>query len=460
MSNSTFYQNHQGQRSQRFYTLSAAFLLTCFVFVSACASQPLQSEASNAVAPPAFIAKDTGVCPKEVMGGVNPYCYTPRHLRAAYGIESLTARGLTGKGQTVIVTVSFGSPTIQQDVDIFSRQYGLPPAHLSIVSPLGTIPFDAHNNDMSGWAIETTLDVETIHAIAPEANIVLLTSPVSETEGTVGLPEFLKMEQYAVSHHLGNVISHSWVASEATFQHPKDDRFLQQMSDFYQDATLHQGITIVNGSGDHGAAEAIDMTGKKQSTEPTVNFPVDLPWITAIGGTTLKKTGQAYTESTWSGSGGGISKTEAEPDFQKSLPAALQAQFNGHRGLPDVAAVADSRTEMAIYVHGFWVPIGGTSASTPLWAGIVAIGNQMAGHPLGFLNPALYKIGQSSTYAADFHDITTGDNTYIDPQTKKSVQGYKAVAGWDAATGWGTPQADHLLPDLIHILADQKSAKS
>src|SRR5712692_10170482 len=99
-------------------------------------------------------------------------------------------------------------------MDVFDRQFALPPITVKVVAPLGTVPFNPKNNDMVGWALETELDVQIIHAIAPDAGIVVMTSPVDETEGTIGLPQFLKLEQYAVSHHLGQVFSQSYVASE------------------------------------------------------------------------------------------------------------------------------------------------------------------------------------------------------------------------------------------------------
>ena len=91
--------------------------------------------------------------------------------------------------------------------------------------------------------------------------------------------------------------------------------------------------------------------------------------------------------------------------------------------------------------------IGGTSASAPLWGGLMAIANQMAGHPLGFINPALYKLATSSHYAQDFRDITAGDNSVNERGV--NVMGYQAVPGWDPITGWGSPIAEKLLPDLI-----------
>ena len=105
------------------------------------------------------------VCPAPLDG--NPDCYTPRAFRLAYGVEALTEQGFTGKGQTVIDIVSYGSPTLQQDMDVFDKQFGLPPITIQVISPLGTVPYDPNKKDMSGWAGETELDVQIIHAIAP-----------------------------------------------------------------------------------------------------------------------------------------------------------------------------------------------------------------------------------------------------------------------------------------------------
>src|SRR5579859_995016 len=132
------------------------------------------------------------LCPEQLSN--YPDCQTPRSMRMAYGVESLMQHGYTGKGETVVDIVSFGSPTLQQDMDVFDRQFYLPPVKLQVLAPIGSKPFDPTNHDMAGWAGETELDVQVIHAIAPDASIVVLTSPVSETEGTIGLPEFLQLE--------------------------------------------------------------------------------------------------------------------------------------------------------------------------------------------------------------------------------------------------------------------------
>jgi subtilase family serine protease len=380
-------------------------------------------------------------------------CYTPHALRVAYDLERLTQQGFTGKGQTVVDIVSYGSPTLQQDMDVFSKQFGLPSITLQVLSPLGTVPFDPKNRDMLGWAYETELDVQIIHAIAPDAGIVVMTSPVDETEGTIGLPEFLKLEQYAVAHHLGQVFSQSYVASEPSLSDSAGKQLAASYTDFYKQITTQQGWTIVSGSGDNGATDWADVAMTHFSPTPIVNFPADVPWVTAVGGTSLFRTAQGYDEHVWSSnggaSGGGVSQFFAEPDFQSGMPQTVQKLLAGHRGLPDIAANADPYTGMAFYVNGQWNQVGGTSASTPLWAGIIAVADQMAGHPLGFINPGIYKLGLSQHAQNDFRDITIGNNSI---HGKVQVQGFPATTGWDAVTGWGTPLASQFIPDLIAAL--------
>jgi subtilase family serine protease len=367
-------------------------------------------------------------------------------MRVAYGMESLIGRGLTGKGETVVDIVSFGSPTLQHDMDVFDQQFHLPPIKLQILSPLGTVKFNPANNDMSSWQIETTLDVEIIHAMAPGAAIVVLTSPVAETEGTIGLPQFLQLEQYAVDHHLGQIFSQSYVASEITLDTSEGRQLVQKYTDFYRRISTQQGWTVLTGSGDHGATDYSDLAATTFSPTPTVNFPADVPWVTAVGGTTLSTAARRVSETAWNGSGGGFSKFFRRPDYQQGLFQSQPKALQGQRGLPDIAANADPLSAMAVYIAGQWQQVGGTSAATPAWAGIIAVADQMAGRPLGFLNPALYKVATSG-HAVDFRDITSGDNSFR--AGKVNVQGYTARAGWDPVTGWGAPIAEKFLPDLI-----------
>lgn len=399
------------------------------------------------------------ICPSQENNYFYAKCYTPYTLRVAYGIETLIEQGFTGKGQTVVDVVAFGSPTLQRDIDVFDQWFGLPAVKIQVISPLGTVPFDPHDKNMVGWASETELDVQMIHAIAPDAGIVVMTGPGNDSSA------FLELEQYAVSHHLGQIFSQSFGISEAELANNGGAQFAQDYADFYNQITVQQGWTIVSASGDSGATDYVDPDMKILSPTPTVDFPADIPWVTAVGGTTLlEDIPNVYNERAWRLSGGGVSKIFLEPDFQQGLSSSIQKQLAGQRGLPDVAADADPLTGMAFYWNGQWGLTGGTSASTPLWAGLIAIANQMAGHPLGFINPGLYKLealqnarshfpnepGIGSSTQKDFRDITEGDNSF-DLKTVH-VKGFQAVTGWDAITGWGAPQASQFIPDLIAVL--------
>jgi len=377
-----------------------------------------------------------------------PGCYSPHQFQVAYGVESLLRKGYTGKGQTVIDLVSFGSPTLKEDMDVYDKTFGLPPVDLEVISPLNVPEYDPRH-DKGGWAGETTLDVQIIHSIAPDAKIIVLVSPVAETEGTIGLPEFRQLEQYAIDHKLGNIVSQSWGASELTLQDAAGQQELQKWNDLLKKATTEQGMTYFSSSGDEGATDYADINATKIANVPTTSFAADSPWITSVGGTSIINSASGYVERAWRGSGGGFSRFWQEPDYQKTLSTAAQDQLKNRRGVPDVSAAADPYTGLAMYQSGSWGVAGGTSAAAPLWAGLMAIANQMAGHPLGFINPALYKLGNSNTYAQDFHDVVVGNNNY------GQVQGYPAIKGWDPVTGLGSPNAEKLIPDLISAINSQ-----
>jgi subtilase family serine protease len=442
------------------------FPLIFFLLVSLCAcanggqGSSATSSSTPAVATPTPLPASalTDVCPPPL--NKISTCLTPHALRVAYGIEPLYEKGFAGKGQTVIDIVSFGSPTLQQDLAKYDATFGLPPINLQIISPLKNVARYDPRDDAPGWASETTLDVEIIHALAPDARVVVLTSPVAETEGTIGLPQFRQLIQYAISNHLGNIFSQSWGASELTLEDKQGQQELQQWNTLFQQATTTEHMTFFSSSGDNGATDYADIAGKTLATTRTTSFAPDSPWVTAVGGTSLVRDGSSYTETAWTfnglsdgASGGGFSRFYAEPSYQKTLPASLQGEFQNRRGVPDVAADADPSTGLITYETGIgaggtmdgWSLAGGTSAAAPTWSAIMAIANQMAGHPLGFINPTLYKLAESSAYNRDFHDITVGNNNY--PPTH--VQGYAAAKGWDPVTGLGSPNAEKLIPDLI-----------
>lgn len=385
------------------------------------------------------------ICPPTL--AVAPSCQTPQSMRTAYGLLPLIQKGDTGQGQTIVDIVSFGSPTLQHDLDAFDQQFGLPPITVQQFSPLNE-PVNDPRNDRPGWGDETTLDVEIMHALAPGAKIIVLTSPVAETEGTMGLPEFRQLIQYTIDHKLGNIVSLSWGASEATLKDAAGQAEIQKWNALLQQATTQDGITFLASSGDNGATDYADVQERALATTPTSSFPNDSPWVVSVGGTSLHRLATAFTESAWNSSGGGLSKFYQEPTYQQTLPASVQSLLQNRRGVPDVAGNADPSTGLAMYEKGSWSTAGGTSASAPMWAALVAIADQMAGHALGFINPALYKVGVSTRYQQDFHDITVGNNNVTLAQGTQ-VEGYNAVPGWDAITGLGSPNAVNLLPDLI-----------
>jgi len=382
-------------------------------------------------------------------------------MRRAYGLTDLVNDGFTGKGQSIVIIDSFGSPSIADDLQVFDAGYGLPdPPLFKVLSPLGTVPFDPNNSDMVNWAFETTLDVEWAHAIAPGANIVLLTSPVSETEGVQGMPQFLFLEKYALDHHLGKIISQSWGATENTLFTAAGREVFEDFNAFYRRAASEH-VTVFASCGDSGSANL-----KQNLTTfypfPTVIFPASSPWVTAVGGTSLfaSTNGKYQSETVWNegaadAGGGGISQVFKEPDYQQNnLPASDQALLGGRRGIPDISYNGDPATSILVYLsflHGAvgYFRIGGTSEGSPQWAGIIAIANQRADHPLGFLNKALYELGNSNDAAESFHDITVGNNAQ--PGIPPGIPGYHATRGWDAASGWGTPRAGELIQQLIQL---------
>ena len=381
-------------------------------------------------------------------------CYSPQEMQTGYGLSGLIANGIDGAGQTIVIVDSYGIPTIEADLKQFDSDYGLAdPPSFQVLSPLGTVPFDPTSSDMQGWAFETTLDVEWAHSMAPGASIVLLTSPVSETEGMTGMPQFLSLETYALDHKLGSVISQSWGATENTLFDAAGKQVLESFEALYTRAR-QEHVTVFASAGDNGTANQED-DGVTFYTFPTVIYPASSPNVTAVGGTslTLDPTGKYQSEVVWNdvdgAGGGGVSQFFPQPSFQAFLPGSDQRIVNGHRAIPDVAYNADPATTILVYLSfpgatpGYY-GVGGTSEGSPQWAGIAADFNQLAGRPLGYLNTKLYLLGSLGALKPFFHDITVGNNAY------NGLTGYTATTGWDPASGWGTPA----LGDLGQLLAD------
>lgn len=360
-------------------------------------------------------------------------CYGPDQVRAAYGIQPVLDRGITGRGRTIVIVDGFQSPTIRQDLALFDHVWNLPDPVLTITAPDGLTPFDPTNRTQFGWAGEISADVEWAHAIAPGAAIALVLGKTGDDA------DMISATRYAVEHNLGDVISLSFGEAEMC----EDPKLVAAQHEIFRDAT-EKGITILAASGDAGAAQpTCDGTGLVKSAAT----PASDPYVTGVGGTRLiadATTGVYASESGWNdqfgASGGGFSTLYRRPGFQAPFNAN-----NSSRGVPDVAVTADRfggvMVAWGLSPRGFALFFG-TSAGTPQWAGIVALADQMHGHRLGSINKSLYHVGKSKSYSRAFHDITTGTNSF------GPVQGFTAKPGWDAVTGLGTPNVANLLPLL------------
>ena len=150
--------------------------------------------------------------------------------------------------------MSLWKPDARSRLKQFGADFDLPdPPSLTVLAPLGTVPFDPTNPEMITWAFETTLDVEWAHAMAPGAKIVVLTSPVGETQGVQGLPELLALETYALDHHLGTIISQSWATAENTLFTPQGQAVIAGFSRLYERAR-DERVTVLSSAGDTGSA--------------------------------------------------------------------------------------------------------------------------------------------------------------------------------------------------------------
>ena len=192
-------------------------------------------------------------------------CYEPPQIQRAYDLGPLYAQGVTGQGTTIVIVDSFGSPTIEADLAKFDQTFGLQaPPSFRIIRPDGAVPaYDPGNSMMLSWAGETTLDVEYAHTVAPGASILLVETPIAETEGMTGFPQIVQAENYVIDHHLGDVISQSFSATEQTFSSPAT---VQALRSAYTSAYFNH-VTVLSASGDTGAANE-EVNGQTYYTVP------------------------------------------------------------------------------------------------------------------------------------------------------------------------------------------------
>lgn len=387
-------------------------------------------------------------------------CYGPEQIRRVYGVSSLLAKKITGKGSSITIIDAYGSSTIRKDLKTFDTTWGLSDSQLNILTPFGV-----HGSD-SIWTAETSLDVEWAHVMAPDARVNLV---VAKSSSDVDLYNALT---YAVNHNLGDIISLSFGENE----HCADPKLRRAEHRVFSQATK-KGMTILAATGDLGA---VQPTCDNASYQRAISFPADDPLVTAVGGTDLvadAATGQYMKETAWNesstynkASGGGFSTIYRAPGYQSARtsspanadasaiyqfpddPSSIESNHARGRGVPDISLNASVNGGVVVYQsnpatgHVSLNIMGGTSVGTPELAGILADGVQMAHHRLGAINPALYKLGSSNTYRLVMHDVISGNNTLA----SSGLSGYTASHGWDPTTGWGSPShAEEFLQALI-----------
>ncbi len=409
-----------------------------------------------------------------------PCGYTPPQLRSSYGFDSVVNGGIDGTGVTVAIIDAFSSPSILADAQEYAKRND--PAHPMTSKQFKQINFKPTKGliglcDASGWFGEETLDVEAVHAMAPGANILY----VGASDCGEGLDVALNT---VIAGHLAQIVSNSYgdIGEKVP---PAEVAVFQNMA---VQATI-EGIGLYFSSGDDG-----DETDNLK--QPSPDFSASSPWVTAVGGTSLGigadgrrvlETGWETAKSTlnkkataWKppapgaflyGSGGGTSRLFPEPFYQGPVvPTALAVQnqtvVTRGRVVPDVAMVGDPNTgmlegETQSFPEGVKYDeyrIGGTSLSSPLFAGVMALADQMAGVAHGFVNPLLYSKAGTNAFNDVTHvkaaDVRVDYNNGIDAGngTTESIRGFDdrnltihTARGYDNVTGLGTPNGKTFL---------------
>jgi subtilase family serine protease len=418
--------------------------------------------------------------------------YTPRQIRGAYHVAQ---SGMTGKGQTVAIVDAYASPTMLSDANQYAKATGDPQfapgqynqdlaSDFTLTSP--------DECDAAGWYGEESLDVESVHGMAPGAHVTYVGAASCDDS------DLLDALALIVDNHLASIVSDSW-------GEPTDDASQIPVYNEIFMAGAVEGIGFFFSAGDSGYESPDEDPG---SDMIQTDFPDSSPWVTSVGGTSLAigsrnnyewetswgtlidplaANGQSWSSTPpgqypdgYDGSGGGgVSYDFAQPSYQKGVvPNSLATALpNGStsptpmRVTPDVAALADPSTGILVgqttlqpngTTYAFSLSrIGGTSVASPVFAGIEADAQQAAGHALGFANPAIYQRYRTSA----FHDVTDHPfgpqvqlyevrNNYTDPDTKtgplltylralgingEGAAALHAVPGYDDATGVGSP---------------------
>ena len=355
-------------------------------------------------------------------------CQTPETIRAAYDIPATIGGVPAGTGQTVVIVDAFGSPTVASDLATFSQTFGLPAPHLTVYYPGGKPTWNGRGTQ-TGWAEETSLDVQWAHAVAPGANIALV---IAANDHGASIDNAVR---YAVDNRLGNVLSMSYGEADYLIAspHANNGQTTQAQKSFAKAAAA--GMSLFASSGDDGSDNGAGY--------PNFGFPASDPNVTAVGGTNV-----------WAGSGLNAPHDTVWGDYA-DCPLTCAFGVVGETGgapslfLPkggsDVAYNASVYTGVLTYLgflggdaNGFYY-FGGTSAGSPQWAALTADAIQAVGHTVG--NVSHYAQGWAAS--GILFDVTQGSNA-----TLTYTGGYSATAGWDRPTGWGTPDVGRIIAAL------------
>jgi kumamolisin len=393
------------------------------------------------------------------LGGLAPndikYAYNLSSITPLYGTSAAAPAGaLTGAGQNIGLFELDGY--VASDVPAYTSYFSLPTVLTGAAAPVTNIllgGFSGAPLSVDGQT-EVTLDIDMILALAPSPTGLYVYEADQNVDSAAPLTLFTRMANdlnpNGSKKPLLQVISVSWGITEDV----ETPDIIQGENTLFQQMAA-QGQSIFCAAGDQGAYDSYGVTAIGL-TSPSVDNPASQPYATGVGGTTLSfvKSGTTAAgavtpgtyvgETVWSagtstgpeGGGGGVSDIWVKPSYQLGFGVSAIK-----REVPDVTLNADPNTGYAIFVNGTAEVIGGTSAAAPLWAGYTALINQQRTTnglgPVGFMNPVLYPIAAGSSYAADFHDITTGSNLF-----------YQAMTGYDDASGLGSFQGAPLLAAL------------
>jgi kumamolisin len=328
--------------------------------------------------------------------------------------------------------IELGGGYNDSDLTTYFQQLGIAKPQVISVSVDGGTNSPGDPNGADG---EVALDIEVVGGVAPGAKIAVYFAPNTDRG-------FLDAITQAIHDTTNNpsVISISWGSPEANWT----SQATTTMDQAFQTAAA-LGVTVTVAAGDNGSSDGVN------DNKAHVDFPASSPNVLGCGGTRLDSSGgQVADEVVWNESangdgatGGGISDVFPLPIWQASaqVPPSVNDQHTG-RGVPDVSGDADPLTGYQVYFDGQSVPIGGTSAVAPLWAGLIALLNQKRGKAVGFLNPYLYQHYTQLSQSKALRDVTSGNNG-----------SYSAGPGWDACTGLGSPDGALLLQALLTTLS-------